>query len=105
MACPPAKGTKYYLIAQMDNVGAPGTEHTVFCPTDPITPGQEARTYTKTHDTNGSPLHAKRTLYYLKVTNDEEQELLANVYDTCAWKLPPGAETVSNSVTVEHGWQ
>ncbi|KIF68688.1 hypothetical protein HY68_08670 [Streptomyces sp. AcH 505] len=105
VACPPDKATKYYLIAQMDNVGEPGTEHTVFCPTDPITPGQEARTYTITRDIHESSLHSKRTLYYLKVTNDEEQELLANLHDTCAWKLPPGAETVSNSVTVEHGWQ
>ncbi|KPI15651.1 hypothetical protein OK074_2096 [Actinobacteria bacterium OK074] len=103
--CPPAKGTKYYLIAQMDNVGKPGTEHTVYCPTDPITPGEEARTYTTTRDIHDSPLHSKRALYYLKVTTDEEQELLSNLYDTCAWKLPPGAETVSNSVTVEHGWQ
>ncbi|MEV0281976.1 hypothetical protein AB0I22_37130 [Streptomyces sp. NPDC050610] len=103
--CPPAEGTKYYLIAQMDNVGKPGTEHTVYCPKDSITPGEEARTYTTTRDIHDSPLRSKRALYYLKVTTDEEQELLSNLHDTCAWKLPPGAETVSNSVTVEHGWQ
>lgn len=103
--CPPPKGTKYYLIAQLDNVGDPGTEHTVYCPSDPITPGQEAKTYTTTRDIHESELHSKRALSYLKVTTDQEQELLANLYDTCAWKLPPGAETVSNSVSVEHAWQ
>jgi hypothetical protein len=103
--CPPPAGTKYYLIAQLDNVGAPGTEHTVYCPSDPITSGRAAKTYTSTRDIHESDLHSKRSLSYLKVDTDQEQELLANLYDTCAWKLPPGAETVSNSVTVEHAWQ
>ncbi|MFJ4831504.1 hypothetical protein ACIP79_16500 [Streptomyces sp. NPDC088747] len=93
------------MIAQLDNVGEPGTEHTVFCPSDPITPGQEAKTYTTTRDIDDSELHSKRSLSYLKVTTDQEQELLANLHDTCAWKLPAGVETISNSATVEHAWR
>ncbi|MCX4564705.1 hypothetical protein OHA02_52475 [Streptomyces phaeochromogenes] len=103
--CPPPKGTKYYLVAQLDNFGDPGTEHTVYCPRDPIAQGQEKRTYTTTRDIQESKLHSKRALYYLKVTTDQEQELLANLQDDCAFELPAGVETVSNSVTVERAWE
>lgn len=103
--CPPPKEAKYYLVAQLDNFGDPGTEHTVYCPRDPIAHGQEKRTYTTTRDIHESKLHSKRALYYLKVTTDQEQELLANLQDDCAFELPAGVETVSNSVTVERAWE
>ncbi|MEV7347056.1 hypothetical protein [Streptomyces sp. NPDC093544] len=103
--CPPPAGTKYYLVAQLDNFGDPGTEHTIYCPKDPIKPGQAARTYTTTRDIQKSELHSKRAMYYLKVTNEQEQELMANLQDECAFKLPAGVETVSNSVTVERAWK
>ncbi|MFJ3671547.1 hypothetical protein ACIPSE_34305 [Streptomyces sp. NPDC090106] len=103
--CSPPAGTKYYLVAQLDNFGDPGTEHTIYCPKDPIKAGQPARTYTATRDISKSELHSKRTMYYLKVTNDQEQELLANLQDDCAFELPSGVETVSNSVTVERAWK
>ncbi|MEU9191126.1 hypothetical protein AB0D14_42875 [Streptomyces sp. NPDC048484] len=103
--CLPHKGTKYYLVAQLNNFGDPGTEHTVYCPRDPIAPGQDKKTYTTTRDIHESELHSKRALYYLKVTTDQEQELLANLQDDCAFELPAGVETVSNSVTVERAWK
>ncbi|MER6443485.1 hypothetical protein ABT275_45610 [Streptomyces sp. NPDC001185] len=61
--CPPPSGTKYLQIAQLDNFGDPGTEHTVYCPLNPITPGQEKRTYTTTRDIHASELHSKRAIY------------------------------------------
>ncbi|MFI6341106.1 hypothetical protein [Streptomyces sp. NPDC050535] len=103
--CPPPKGVKYYLVAQLDNFGDQGTEHTVYCPRDPIASGQEKRVYTTTRDIHESKLHSKRALYYLKVTTDQEQELLANLQEDCAFELPAGVETVSNSVTVERAWK
>ena len=103
--CLPSKGTKYYLVAQLDNFGDPGTEHTVYCPRDPITPEQESRTYTTTRNIQASELHSKRAMYYLRVTSGQEQELLANLHDGCAFELPAGVETVSNSVTVERAWK
>ncbi|MFI1769598.1 hypothetical protein ACH41H_47470 [Streptomyces sp. NPDC020800] len=105
LMCPPPTGTKYYLISEMDNVGAKGTEHPIFCPRDPIGAEAEKKTYTSERDVHNSPVGSTRSLYYLGVNDDQEQQLLANLHDDCAWGLPAGASKVSNTVEVKRGWQ
>ncbi|MEV5877435.1 hypothetical protein AB0L75_25060 [Streptomyces sp. NPDC052101] len=54
---------------------------------------------------HNSQVGSTRTLYYLRVNDDQEQKLLTNLHDNCAWSLPAGADKVSNSVEVKRGWQ
>ncbi|MFD8652525.1 hypothetical protein [Streptomyces mirabilis] len=105
LMCPPLEGAKYYLISQMDNVGEKGTEHPIFCPRDPIGPGAEKKTYMSERDIHSSPVGSTRSLYYVGVNDDQEQQLLANLHDTCAWSLPAGVAKVSNTIEVKRGWE
>lgn len=102
--CAPSKGTKYYFISQEDNVGEKGTEHSVYCPKESISPSAKAGSYTTEREVQRSPIGSKKSLYYLRVDAAQEQELFANVVDTCVWKLPLGADTVSNTVTIQRLW-
>lgn len=104
LMCPPPKGTKYYLISQMDNIGTKGTKHPIFCPRDPISPDSEKKTYTSEQDVHTSPVGTARSLYYIRVDEDQEQKLLDNQHDNCALGLPAGADKVSNTVEIKRSW-
>ena len=70
--------------------GGVGSGRPIFCPRDPIGPGAEKKTYTSERDIHSSPVGSTRSLYYVGVNDDQEQQLLANLHDTCAWSLPAG---------------
>ncbi|OEJ56767.1 hypothetical protein BGM19_00550 [Streptomyces agglomeratus] len=101
--CAPQPGEKYILIAELTNVGKPGTEHTLYCPRLEPDPEIGAKSYRRT---NGkSPIGSVRTLYVYSVTPEQEQIIDSSPVDgDCVAALPQDADKVSNSVQVKRTW-
>lgn len=101
--CSPASNERYELIAEVPNVGTPGTAHTIFCPRVEIEAARGAKDYRL--DISKSAVNTTRTLYVISVNPTQEKQLGENtVNDNCLLKLPDNVATVSNSIQVERNW-